>query len=436
MATLTQKTSVKIILLLFTLLIIASFSSLNKTSATTYYNYNFAGPYYYDGSIPSLSNQTASITALWANGSRTNFAVTVTSLGTSVSTYHLTSTNPVYQILWNASTTLSLTSIIDFQPLTTTQNINIYIPASSSPTFNYTFTVTDFVGMTHPYIECGLSTNGATVNLLQQADLSAASTATFVLAQYGTYTLIFLCDQGTYSQQFTAEGTYNTNLQVMEGAFPSTNSTYPVAYVERLNSSMIALSYTDPTSSTEWMTETITHLFGSTTILDYTSNTTGSSQTILWNHADSDTSYSVTVTSSITNDTSSYGSLPSWQFAIGTLSPANPWLGVFDFLGKYVNTMPYTPTGWTGANGQQITSSVIAEFIAMAIILLFLGVGSYRSSGMTCIIAWIASGILMAMGWWANGTLGAVSAIPSFALCGFIAIVIHLQESKEQVREF
>lgn len=430
-----NKKLAKFALVIVALMLLSTLVSLNKISAVTYYNYNFAGPYYYDGSIPN-SNQTAVVSLLWVNGTRYDFNLTVTALGVSVSTKNVTSTSPVYQALWNSSSSLSLYSDIDFQPLNATQNVNIYIPASSSVAFNYTFTITDYAGMTHAYLEAGLSTNGVTVNLLQQSDLNnGAGTATFVLAQYGTYTLTFLCDQGSYSQQFTAKGILSNSLLVPATAFPATNLTYTTVNAERVNSSEIAIVYVDPTVSTQWATFLIYHPVGTVNIIDYYLNQTGNSQTVTWNGADPQVSYIVNVTALLTNVTSGYGFMPSWTFSIGTLPPANPFLGVFDWLGQYVNTMPYTPTGWTGANGQQISSGMIAEFVGMAIILMFLGVGSYRSSGITCIVTWIMSGILIWLGWWSNGVTGGLAAVPSFAICGFIAIFIQIGEGKQVERE-
>jgi hypothetical protein len=430
----------KIVLILVALMVIASFASLNKISATTYYHYNFAGPYYYDGSVPS-TNQTVVASALWANGSRASFMVTVTSLGSTVSTYNLTSTNPVYQVIWNSSNTLNYTSVIDFQPTVTTYNINLYIPASTSPTWQYTFIPTDFAGTTNPYLMIGLSTDGSTVHILQQADLSAVVEPVFVLAQYGTYTLNFICDQGTYSQQFTAQNIYSITLPILAGAFPTANITTPTVTVSRLNATMVGVTYQDvlwqygnTTSGSGWATATplagetqwlytlITHTSGTTVITDYTTNTTGNSQTILWNGADSAKNYDVNVTASI-NDV-----IYVWVLSAPSAPPANPFLGVFDFLGQHVDTMPYVTTGWpTG-----MTSENIAELVGSAIVVLFLCIGSFRSAGSCAILSWTIFGVLAYLGW-----LGIFDArsLPMFAFSGVLAILMYMADQKETTRE-
>lgn len=410
----------KLVLIFLALMLVASFASLTKISAVTYYHYNFQGPYYYDGSVPS-TNQTASIAALWANNSRVDFNVHVTSLGTSVSTYNLTSTNAVYQVLWNSSSSLGLTSVIDFQPTVLTYNVNIYIPASTSVNENYTFVVTDFFGMTHPYLECGLTTNGI-VNLLQQSDLSAGGTATFVLAQYGTYTLTFLCDQGSYSQQFTAGNIFSTNLEVLAGMFPTSNATVPTVVVQRLNATMVGIVYNDPTLLTNWLTTSITHISGIETINDYSTNTTGNTQTILWNGGDSDKDYTVTAIANIN------GVNNTWILTAPYSTSTNPFLGIFDYLGPTEKTLPYVTNGWPLG----MTSDQIAELIPCAIVVLFLCIGSFRSAGACAILSWVIFGILMALGWFGivSVWMGAM-----FALSGCVGIFMYLADAKEVTRE-
>ena len=390
------------------------------------YQYAFYGPYFDDGTI---STNTVTATAYWVNGNASTFSITG-----PFGSYMLSANSPVTTLAWNASSTLNETRIINFMPTPTIQSFHLFITNPNNPSFIYTFPILDFAGMENGYLETQVTT-GTTSYTVEQANINQISSPNFVMQQYQTYTLTFLCDKGSYSQQFTAGTTLTTNLNVPPLAFPLSNLTYPTCDAERFNSSGIAVVYVDPSLSTNWATTTITHIVGSTTINDYYINTTGNTQTILWNEADQQTSYSVTFTASINNATSAYGILPTWQFAIGTMPPANPFLGVFDFLGQNVPTLPYTPTGWTGANGSQLSSGMIAELVGMAVIMLFLGIGSYRSSGEACIIAWLMSGILIYLGWWANGVTGGLAAIPSFAICGVVAIFIVIGEAKQVERE-
>jgi TM2 domain-containing membrane protein YozV len=75
-----------------------------------------------------------------------------------------------------------------------------------------------------------------------------------------------------------------------------------------------------------------------------------------------------------------------------------------------------------------MTSTQIAQIGAAAIIMLFLCIGSFRSAGACCILAWIIGGIMIFLGWW-------VTSIPEFALAGFLSILIAIDEGKQSVRE-
>jgi hypothetical protein len=439
-------TAISLSLIFVAVMLIGSIGSSNFVHGITYYSYTIYGPYYdtqgvfnSGTAVPSSTNVNCIV--FWANATVYQFTQTGAQGLANTPTVIVSDGTPITELQWNASSALNLTRTIFFQPTILNQQINLYIPSPSAPSFVYTFTITDFVGMTGAttggvFLESSISNGlGTGTNMVEQENLGSASNPQFVMQEYSTYTLTFICDQGSYSQQFTAEGTYTNSLPVLAGNFPLTNSTYPVADAERFNSSAIAVTYSDPSYSTQWLYISITHQFGSQTINDYTQNQTGNSQTLLWNSASATTDYTTTIQASILNSTSAYGNNPEWIFTIPQNAPANPFYGAFDWLGQYTPTMPYTPTGWTNASGGQWTSSQIAELLGMALILIFLGIGSFRSSGPACITAWILSGILIYLGWWGNGLIGAVAAIPAFALCGFVAIFIQLSEGKDTARE-
>lgn len=388
------------------------------------YNYVLSGPYYDSG---VASSDKVNITSRYVNGLPNSTLLS----GTPIT---IASSTPITEMTWNASTALNYTRIINFRQLNATQYVNIYIPNPAIPFQQYNFPITDFAGMSHAYLQTSVG-NGSAQNMVEQIDLNTTGTPTFVMQQYTTYTLTFFCDQGTYSQQFVAQNIYTNTLSVLAGAFPTSNLTYPTFEAQRLNSSLIGISYIDPSYTTNWLYITITHQFGTETVTDYITNNTGNTQTILWNSADSLTDYVVTASASIASNTSVYGTTPSWAISVSKTVSANAWLGVFDWLGQHVRTMPYTPTGWTVANGVQLTSAQIAEIVGSAIILLFLGIGSYRTAGAACILCWIASGFMIVLGWWGNGVGGAVGALPTFAFSGFIAIMVHMSEGKDTARE-
>jgi hypothetical protein len=417
-----NKIATKTILVLISALTLSSFASTIPVQAVTSYTYILNGPFFYDGSIPP-SNTTVGGAMLWINGTVQRFTLNATN-GDTTDTINFTSILPAYQILWNASTTLNYTSVIDLQQLTTTQNLTIYIPSPSTPAYVYTFLPTDFAGMTNPFLRASITTDGAHYNILQQANLTSNSAPTFVLAQYGTYELSFICDEGTYTQTFTAQNIFSITLPVFSGFFQNQNTTSPNTLIERINSSMIGITYYDPSNTTEWVYIFVTHRSGSITVNDYSTNNTGNSQIILWNDADADKSYNVNVTALI-------GSTEYiWMLIAPTTPSTNPFLGIFDFLGPTVSTMPHVTSGWPF----ELDSAAIAQLAGSAIIMLFLTIGSFRSAGACCILSWIIAGVLMYMGWWGNSTV-TYSTVPMFVFAGFIGFFIHLGEAKQTERD-
>jgi hypothetical protein len=282
---------------------------------------------------------------------------------------------------------------------------------------------TDFAGMTNPFLRASITTDGSTYHILQQANLTSNSAPTFVLAQYGTYELSFICNEGTYTQTFTAQNIFSITLPVFSGFFQSQNTTTASTIVERINSSMVGITYYDPSNTTQWVYIIVTHRSGSTTVNDYSTNNTGNSQIILWNDADSDKSYNVNVTALI--GTTEY----VWMLIAPTTPNTNPFLGIFDFLGPTVSTMPHYTSGWPF----ELDSAAIAQLAGSAIIMLFLTIGSFRSAGACCILSWIIAGVLMYMGWWGNSTV-TYSTVPMFVFAGFIGFFIHLGEAKQTER--
>jgi hypothetical protein len=416
------KKSLTILLIcLFIALALAPICSVNAQTHTYYYN--FQGPFFMNGEVVA-SGTNIVCNLLWDNYSVTN--ITLSYPGTF--TVNLVSTVELTQVTWNASSALNYTSLIVLKPFdafTITQWIIIYIPDPNLPFSQYTFPVTDFAGMTNPYLEMRINNATGQVSPAQQVSLSAAGIPTFIMTQYYTYTLSFICDEGTFSQQFTAENTYVNQLTVPALAFTNLNVTVPTANADRLNATLIGISYIDPSNLTSSGSIIITHQNGVSTINDYSSSTLGNITTILWNNAAPGVDYNVNISSTI--DGQSY----LWVLAVPSAAIANPWIGIWDWLGSSTPTMPYVSTGWPLG----MTTNQIAELAGGIIIAFFLTIGSFRSSGATCIVAWVMSGFLIAFGWWGNGTLGGVSAIPEFALSGFIAIMIQISEAKDVARE-
>jgi len=303
--------------------------------------------------------------------------------------------------------------------------LRLYIADPDVAQAYYNLNIIDFASMTNPYLQVSVTNmvdGAATLFVLERHDLESASTVPFCLSQFQTYTLNVICDQGTYSQLFTAGNEFTVNIPILAGVFPVSTSSLPSFDAARLNSTAIGLSYIDPSLLTDWLYFTITHESGSVTITDYTFNATGNTQTIVWTDAEADKAYLVTVIAMV--DGTEY----PWIIPVGEYSGSNPFDGLLDWLGHSTPTLPEVHTGWPFG----MDSGQIAQIAAACIVALFLCIGSFRSAGACCILSWIIFGVLLYLGWFGIIT---PYTIPQFAFSGFIALIIAVDEGKSQARE-
>lgn len=398
----------------------------STVTGTVNYTVTLHGPFYETGVV---ATDIVTCNLLYANQTIYSFIINGTS-GTmqNVTVY---STTPLVQLAWNASSALNYTRIYNFMDSVADDEVNIYICDPNKASFQYTFSIADFYGMVNPYLEVDVSPDGTTYYAVERANLdNGGGYITFTLTQNQIYTLKFICDQGSYTQSFTAAilgttGQYPVNLNVLAGNFPSTNAT-SVATVEatRLNSTTVSVTYYDPNATTTWVYISIYHVAGDgTEIVDYTANSTGSSQSFYWYSGIEGVDYKVDVQAYVSDN------VMSWTVATSSSSSTNPWIGVFDFLGVHTDTLPQILSGWPAG----LTSAQIAQLIGSGIIMLFLCLGSFRNAGASMIMAWIMAGIMLYLGWFQGGTVAA--AIPEFALAGFLSIMIAIQEGKDTARE-
>ncbi len=401
-------------------------SSSSVTISANYTVYNgvtissvtVKGPYFEDGSV--ASNNSVTFSLLYVNG--TTYTHTLQSTA-SVGSVSLTSLSDFLQLSWNAtsvSSTFNATRVYRFANGVNgidDSTVYLFILNPNKPAYQYTFSVTDFYGMVNPYLQTTVSPTGNGSIPVERVDLKdGGGYVTFVLQQYQLYGLTFVCQQGTYSQTFTptllgAPGQNPVTLSVLSGNFPSTNATTGVTYAaNRTSNNVIQASYLDASGNTTSVNVQITHASGSQTIIDYESTGYGSSQVFSWSLADEDTSYTVLFTAV------SGGVTYSYRATVPSVAGDNPWALIdWDTIGQYIPTLPATYTGWGGIDPTQM--------IAAFLILAALGIGSYFSTGISCLICWVIAGLLLAMGWWQG-------SIPLFALAGFFTILVAVDEYK------
>jgi hypothetical protein len=406
---------------------IASWSTTGAPAgANVSYTVNLSGPFYEDGTAASGD----AISCLLTYANQTIYQFTMTSGVGSPENLTIHSTTPFVQLSWNASSLSNFTRVYKFISGTTNTTEHLFIINPNQPSNIYTFSITDFYGMEHPYLQTRISPDGTTYYTVEQAYLDdGGGSVSFVMTQYQMYLLTFVCDQGTYTKTFTAStlgtpGQYPVSLNILSGDFPQSNSsTQFTVTVDRTNGTIISVTYIDPTLNTTWVSMQISHIINGGTVIDYFANTTGNTQLFDWSQADASISYLITVQSF--SGTSNIWNLVSEA----PYTTSNPFLGLLDFLGVNVNTLPQVQTGWP----MNMTSAQIAQTIAMIIIMLFLCIGSFRNAGASCLMAWIAGGIMLYLGWWGGGNV--LTSIPEFALAGFLSIFIIIDESKPTIRE-
>ena len=378
------------------------------TSATTYAGsgtyYIVHGPYYEDGEV---ATDYVNVTIYQPYNSTLSFGLNGTD--SVADDYSALLAQPASYMVWNCSSTENYTRVFYFFEDENFEEIWIFVPRTTEPFYPYTFVPADFYGMQNPYLETSINVDGTRrVVERKKADINQL---TFCMIQWHHYDLTWHCDQGTYTQGFSAENSFTNSLVVLAGAFPTTTATQPTVTASRLNATAIQVTYTDPSESTVWVSVQIWHYNGATETTDYFLNTTANSLSVLWAEADSETDYYVHVQAY--SNGFLYG---GWQFSLSWVTlPSNPFSGLLDWLGSY-------PSGMIAAN-----------IIGAVIVMLFLAIGSSKTTGFSCLLAWIICGILVLMGWI---TLNDPSrGIPMFFLAGFVSVLVFIEERKTETRE-
>jgi hypothetical protein len=366
-------------------------------------SYTINGPYYEDNG--AVANTVVDVTVYYTNGETETLTLNGTT-GVAQTVILNGSLTPSY-ISWQAISNFSYTRLY-YLTDTTEAAIKIFIPNVESTAAIYQFTIADFYTMTNPYLASGITVDGALDNqfyIIERKPLTV-STVSLIMEQWHSYTLVFECDQGTYTQVFSAESTFLTNINILSGAFPANVSQGVTVDAERVGSE-VDINYVDGDNLTSWVNASINHYVGAGKIVDYSLNVSGSILAANYTGADPTVNYEVVIYAN------QNGTIHRWILQLPADVSANPFTGIFDFLGDWE------------INGQTIDP---AQLIAAFLICLALAVGSVFSLGFGCVFAWIIGGVCIAVGWWQ-------ASLPIFGLAGFISIFIAIEEAKRTVRE-
>lgn len=381
-------------------LLVCFFASLHGVSAST--TYTFEGPYYDDRTVV---NGAVTVTLRYANDSIYSFDLVGD--GATPDSETVVSSSVLTTASWNASTALNMTRVYDFLGASD-NSLDIHIPTVDGFTYEYVFSVSDFYGLKEPYIETLTTDDGSTWYSVERKAVQSG-TMTFVLTQYYDYLVRLYNDPNGdvayYDWTFKPQNVLTNDIIITAGMFPAENLTGVLATAIRTDETTITVTYEDGDEITDWLYLQISHYVGGFEVLDYYINVSDTdSYSLVWNTADSETEYRVYIESYRNSD------LWDWSFSVGVLASSNPFDGILDFLG----TLP------EGVDGSQL--------VASGIIIAFLCIGSFRSVGASCVVAWIVGGILLFLGWWGP-------SIPTFILAGVLSVLFAIDEAKETTRE-
>jgi hypothetical protein len=202
---------------------------------------------------------------------------------------------PVF-MAWNISDSVNYTRRIYFTD-EVTEEFYIFVPSPDLPFYLYTFTITDFYGMTNAFLETRLYLS-AQNEVVERQLLDSVNPFPYYLQWAIKYNLRVVCDEGSLDVgSFTPLTETSQNIVIARDAFPISyygfNATVNAG---RMNATYIQMNYTDNAELTEWIYTEITHLDGQTYTTDYTDNATASTVQINWYSALETIDYLVTVT--------------------------------------------------------------------------------------------------------------------------------------------
>lgn len=332
--------------------------------------YTIHGPYYEDGSVAdcyvnvSMTSAYASPVKFGLNGTD-GVADTVTE-------------SLMYQptaFTWNVSVGTNHTRVYYLKYDESYEELYIYVPKPTDPTYLYTFTVISMPTITHPYLESIINVGGSS-RVVERQSLSVISAAPFYMIWSNKYDMRLICDDGSYTWAgFVALSEQNQNLVVTMNMFPML---YPGSNVtvtaDRLNATYINCTYIDNQSKTIWCYMAVQYRSGSTYVNAYSVNATGQTHTLNWNSAASATDYRLYVYA-LRSD-----GYQTWTFSLPKMNQTtNPWTGLFESLGSWPIDASQLP--------------------AMLVVLFVFGCFSYADAAVGCGMGVLAAAGLWYMGW-------------------------------------
>jgi len=336
------------------------------------YHYVVHGPFWESGSNASVViNVTLSI----ENTDPYDFMLNGTSGNAETENINIAQRGVCF--VWNFTTTGNYTRTF-FLTSALFEEIWLYIPQVTEESVNiYTFTVTDFVGITNGYLET-VHTVGGQNRIVERQSLAVISGVPFWMVWAHRYEIRLVCDQGTHNWgSFLAGAEMQQSLIITVGMFPTTYPGLDVTVkAKRMNGTWIQTNYTDTKNYTSWLQIIIQYKKGYSWTTAYTSsNYTTFPVQDNWNLADNKTDYVTKVTACRSGETK------TWSFSCPKPKvDVNPWAGLFEGLGT---SWPFDPQ----------------YLIGLFLVLAVFGVFSYANMPLGCILGCVMAAFLNLIGW-------------------------------------
>jgi len=369
---------------------------LYVTFEMTGYHYVIHGPYYENGNV---ANCTANVTLQIANLPSENYFLNGTDGIADDVTIGVEQLGLVFT--WNISS-YNYTRVY-YLTDAFFEEIWIFIPDPNVPFNLYTFTITDFAGVSDAYLESIINVNGQN-RIVERQKLDVINAVPFYFVWAKRYDLHLTCNRGSYTWSFIALTETSQNLIITSDMFPTL---YPglIVYTKalRMNATWIQTNYTDNNLLTSWVKVDIQYKSGFAWLTAYSVNNTGNTHKIDWYSADSAKDYVVQVTALRNSE------LKTWSFSCPKpAASANPFEGLLDILG----TFPFP------------AANLVGLFIVLSVFAVF----SYAYLPVGCLLGVITAMVLRYIGWLQT----------SWALLGLamvISIFVALSEAKKKERE-
>jgi hypothetical protein len=288
-----------------------------------------------------------------------------------------------------------------------TDEVWLFVPDTSNPfevTSLYGISVADLAGLTDAYVSTMKNVDGYT-RIIEQQKLDYINPMPFYLIMFQQYTLRVTSDQGTWDFNLPADSVTTKSYAVTRDMITPVFSGYNITLTAtRVNSTSISFLFYDPLGDTSSVSSSIIYYSAGVWFVVATQTVASYIQSYTTT-VNATTNYFVNVTAVVDGETE------TWVLSVPALLDSAVQFDLtngFDLFGSW-----------------PILARNLLGFI---ILLVFLGLGSYRDSEF-----FIGVTALIALFLWAIGLL--VIPLASAAIVLVVVAWLYIHKGKQEIRE-